>query len=201
MPARPSGGMALANLSQEPPAPLTRTDSECEPEGNAHRILASQYPLPTETFVYESVRWLGTAGHRVEVIADRRGGGPGLAEADYPAAVLGPWMDRGDKLRRMLSRSGAGRRRRLAGAGPGRHQRLRSPNAWRAPPSGSGAATSCSRTSAPPERSGCRSSRRPVGLTPSTFTGSMRPWHLQERPHAYDGLIASRTAARTTAST
>ena len=161
-------------------------------------ILASQYPLPTETFVYESVRWLGTAGHRVEVIADRRGGGPGLAEADYPAAVLGPWMDRGDKLRRMLSHpvrvvAGASRARAL----------------------GASSTFTFVECLARSTLSGIRRSdfvlahfgpagaqwlpvvaaaRRPYAVF---FHGFDATRHLQERPHAYDGLIASRTAALT----
>lgn len=161
-------------------------------------ILASQYPLPTETFVYESVRWLETAGHRVEVIADRRAGGPGLAEHDYPATVLGPWMSRGDKLRRLLSHPA----RVLAGA----------PRARRLQYSSTFTFTECLARST---LSGIRRSdfvlahfgpagaqwlpvvaaaRRPYAVF---FHGFDATRHLQERPRAYDALIASRTAALT----
>lgn len=161
-------------------------------------ILAGQYPLPTETFVYESVRWLAAAGHRVDVIADRRAGGPGLAERDYPATVLGPRLRRGDKLGRMLSHPV----RVLAGAS--RAERLKASSTFTL-------AECLARSTLPGIRcadfvlahfgpAGAQwlpvvaAARRPYAVF---FHGFDATRHIQERPRAYDALIASRTAALT----
>ncbi len=161
-------------------------------------ILASQYPLPTETFVYESVRWLEAAGHRVDVVADRRGGGPGLTERDYPAAVLPPWLGRGYKLRCMASHPV----RVLAGAS--RARRFRTSSTFTL-------AEALARSTLPAIRrsdfvlahfgpAGAQwlpvvaAARRRYAVF---FHGFDATRHLQERPRAYDGLIASRTAALT----
>ncbi len=168
--------------------------------GQAMRIgiLAGQYPLPTETFVYESVRWLAAAGHRVDVIADRRAGGPGLAERDYPATVLGPRLRRGDKLGRMLSHPV----RVLAGAS--RAERLKASSTFTL-------AECLARSTLPGIRcadfvlahfgpAGAQwlpvvaAARRPYAVF---FHGFDATRHIQERPRAYDALIASRTAALT----
>ena len=161
-------------------------------------ILASQYPLPTETFVYESVHWLEAAGHQVEVIADRRAGGPGLAERDYPATVLGPWLGRGYKLRCMATHpvsvlSGASRARRLGESSTFTF-----------------AETLARSTLRPIRRSDfvlahfgpagaqwlpvIAAARRPYAVFYHGFDATR---YLRDRPRAYDGLIASRTAALT----
>lgn len=161
-------------------------------------ILATEYPTATQTFVYESVRWLATAGHDVSVIADRRGGGPGLAERDYPATVLGPWLGRGEKLRRMLAHAvpvlaGAARARRLKGA------------------STFTLAESLARSTLPPIRrsdvvlahfgpAGAQwlpvvaAARVPYAVF---FHGYDATRLVREEPHTYDALRASRTAALT----
>ena len=161
-------------------------------------ILASQYPLPTETFVYESVRWLEAAGHHVRVIADRRAGGPGLVERDYPATVPAQRLERGDKLRRMLSHPV----RILAGAS--RARRLRGSSTF-------SLAESLARSTFPEIRrsdfvlahfgpAGAQwlpvvaAARRRYAVFYHGFDATR---HLQERPRAYDALIASRTAALT----
>src|SRR5512143_305558 len=168
--------------------------------GKAMRIciLASQYPLPTETFVYESVRWLEAAGHRADVITDRRAGGPGLAERDYPATVPPQRLERGDKLRRMLSHPV----RILAGAS--RARRLRGSSTF-------SLAESLARSTFPEIRrsdfvlahfgpAGAQwlpvvaAARRRYAVFYHGFDATR---HLQERPRAYDALIASRTAALT----
>jgi colanic acid/amylovoran biosynthesis glycosyltransferase len=161
-------------------------------------ILASQYPLPTETFVYESVRWLEAAGHDVRVVTDRRVGGPGLAEADYPATVPPARFAPREKLRRVLAHpirvlAGASRARRLTASGTFSF------------------AESLTRATLPEIRrsdfvvahfgpAGARwlpavaAARRRYAVFYHGFDASR---HLQEHPHAYDGLIASRTAAFT----
>lgn len=161
-------------------------------------VLASQYPLPTETFVYESVRWLAAAGHQVAVVADRWAGGPGLAERDYPATVLPPWLGRGYKLRSMASHPF----RVLAGAS--RARRLRGSSTFTF-------AEALTRSTLPEIRrsdfvlahfgpAGAQwlpavaAARRRYAVF---FHGFDATRHLQERPRAYEGLIASRTAALT----
>ncbi len=161
-------------------------------------ILATEYPTPTQTFVYESVRWLAAAGHDVSVIADRRGGGPGLAELDYPATVLGPWLGRGEKIRRMVGHAGP------VLAGVARAWRLKGASSFTM-------AESLARSTLAPIRrsdvvlahfgpAGAQwlpvvaAARRPYAVF---FHGYDATRLVHEQPHGYDALIASRTAALT----
>ena len=161
-------------------------------------ILATEYPTPTQTFVYESVGWLRRAGHDVAVIADRLGGGPGLAEQDYPAAVPRPRLGRGEKLRCALAHplrvlAGAPRARRLKGSSTFTF------------------AESLARSTLEPIRrsdfvlahfgpAGAQwlpvvaAARRPYAVF---FHGYDATRLVREEPHAYDALRASRTAALT----
>ena len=161
-------------------------------------ILATEYPIPTQTFVYESVRWLQRAGHEVDVIADRRGGGPGLEGRDYPATVLGPRLGRGERLRRMLAHPA----RVLAGAH--RARRLKGSSTFTF-------AESLARSTLEPIRrsdfvlahfgpAGAQwlpvvaAARRPYAVF---YHGYDATRLVHEQPHGYDALIASRTAALT----
>jgi colanic acid/amylovoran biosynthesis glycosyltransferase len=84
-------------------------------------LVATTYPSTTETFVYESVRWIERAGHEVHVVADQPGSVPGASLDEYPATIRGPWLGRGEKLARMAAFPlhtiiGGPRARRLQGS-------------------------------------------------------------------------------------
>jgi glycosyltransferase involved in cell wall biosynthesis len=52
-------------------------------------IAVNRYPVVTETFVYEPIRWLEEAGHRVDVLATFSGSLPGSARPPRAARIVG----------------------------------------------------------------------------------------------------------------
>src|SRR5262245_27890226 len=53
-------------------------------------VLAATYPLATETFVYQPVRWLRERGHEVQVLAKRAGSLPEGEDAHFAPHIVSP---------------------------------------------------------------------------------------------------------------
>lgn len=74
-------------------------------------VLTDVYPVETETFVYEPVRWLRERGHEVAVVAHRRGSLPPPDPPERPTRLSGL-----PRLRKMLAIAAAPRRSALHAA-------------------------------------------------------------------------------------
>jgi colanic acid/amylovoran biosynthesis glycosyltransferase len=66
-------------------------------------VLTETYPTTTQTFIYEPIDWLRSAGHEVSVIASRRGVVPGVASGTRQATVIAPWLSWREKIGRLAT--------------------------------------------------------------------------------------------------
>lgn len=161
-------------------------------------LITDSYPSTTQTFVYEPVEWLRARGHRVDVIAARRGELPGLVPATHPVRIVPPWRERREKVRVALGSPG-----RTAAAVP-------AALGWRRRSTWS-VAEIVTRAAIPELAAAdyvvahfgptgaawlpvAAAARRPYAVY---FHGYDATWYVRERPGAYAGLVASGTAALT----